>query len=314
MKPLESCFAAHLTQYIELRRKLGFRFQLQAAVLHDFDRFAHQRGHSGTLTVALVLDFATADPDGSANKQGRRYQVVRNFADYLATFEPTTPALDPKAVLRPKTRPPAHIYTDAELRLLLDEAKRVSRRHPVRAQTVHAMVGLAASTGLRVGEVVNLDRNDVDLQSGVLSVRCTKFAKDRLVPLHPSTLEVLRRYAVVRDTRFPGTESSAFFLNLRGVRYSRHTVQLDFWQLARRAGLREATGSGPRFHDLRHTFAVRRLVAWYREGLDVQAMLPALATYLGHVHYSDTAYYLQATAELLGVAAERLQRSREVAQ
>ncbi len=311
MKPLKSCFAVHLTNYIELRVKLGFKFQLQADVLRAFDTYAHRRGHAGMLSAELVIDFATEDPDGSANKQARRYQVVRNFADYLATFEPTTPALDPKAMLRPKTRPPAYIYSEAELGRLLNEAKRLSRRHPIRSHTVHSMVGLAASTGLRISEVVHLDRDDVDLQNGILSVRCTKFAKDRLVPIHPSTVEVLRRYSIVRDAHYPGTACAAFFLTMRRNRYSSHTLQLDFWHLARRAGLREATGCGPRFHDLRHTFAVRRLVAWYKEGVDVQAMLPALATYLGHVHYSDTAYYLKATAELLGVAADHLQRSQE---
>ena len=128
-----------------------------------------------------------------------------------------------------------------------------------------------------------------------MKIRRTKFAKDRLVPVHSSTLEVLRRYITLRDAHYPGIESTAFFVNLRKQRYSSHTLQYDFWNLGFRTGLRGPKGKGPRFHDLRHTFAVRRL--------------PVLATYMGHVHYSDTAYYLQATAELLGVAADRFQQS-----
>lgn len=204
-----------------------------------------------------------------------------------------------------RRRPPVHIYSDAELMKLLEAAKVVSRQHPVRGTTLHAMVGLGAAAGLRISEVVRLDRRDVDLRVGVLTILRTKFAKDRLVPVHQTTLEVLRRYSEVRDAHFGEVECPAFFLNLRGRRYSRHTVQLDFWTLGRQAGLREAVGKGPRFHDLRHTFAVRRLAGWYHEGRDLQAMLPVLATYMGHAQYSDTAYYLGATAELLGLAVER---------
>jgi integrase len=199
-----------------------------------------------------------------------------------------------------------HIYTDDEVDRLLEEAKKISRRHPVRGAAVHAIVGLGFSAGMRISEVLRLDREHVDLRTGVLTVVRTKFNKDRLVPVHPTTLEVLRRYAEIRDAHFGVVASPAFFLNLRARRYSRHTTQLDFWRLGRAAGLREAAGAGPRYHDLRHTFAVRRLAGWYREGLDLQAVLPVLATYMGHAHYSDTAYYLTATAELLGLAAERL--------
>lgn len=309
MKPFVSCFAERLSAYVGMRRNLGCVFQLQAYILGKFDRYAFEHGHQGPLTSELVFDFATANADVSPFEQARRYQVLRNFANYLAVYEPATPVLDPLAVRAARTRPPAHIYSGAELDQLLTEARQVSHRHPIRGVTLHAMVGLAASSGLRVGEVVRLDRADVDLETGVLSIRQTKFAKDRLVPVHPSTLDVLRRYAALRDAYYHDVECPAFFINLRKQRYSRHTLECDFWHLGRRTGLRGSKGAGPRFHDLRHTFAVRRLVAWYKEGADVQAMLPVLATYMGHVHYSDTAYYLQATAELLGLAADRFQQS-----
>ena len=305
MKPFQSCFSERLTSYVELRHNLGFKFQAQANVLYAFDRYAHRQGYAGTMTEDLVLGFTGEDPSASADKRARRYQVVRHFADYLATFEPQTPALHPRLFRRPKAHPPAYIYTSDELDRLLTEARQVSRRHPVRGVTLHAMFGLAASTGMRRGEVVRLDTADVDLQTGVLSVRQTKFAKDRLVPVHPTTLEVLQRYAVLRDAHH-GT-CTAFFVNMCGRRYAANTLHMDFAEVCGRAGLRDAKGHRPRFHDLRHSFAVRRLATWYREGADVQAMLPVLATYMGHVHYSDTAYYLKAAAELLGLAAERFQ-------
>ena len=304
MRPFISCFAPHLNDYVTLRRRLGFQFNVQAETLIQFDRFAHASRHEGAITADLIVAFATS---GNVSEvfQSRRYQVVCNFTEYLANFEPSTPLMDPRFIRWPRQRPVPHIYTDDELHRLLGAAKKISRRHPVRSATVHAMVGLGAATGLRISEVLRLDRKDVDLRTGVLSVVRTKFNKDRLVPVHATTLNVLRRYVELRDAHYGEVASAAFFLNLRARRYSRHTAQLDFWRLGRAAGLREATGTGPRYHDLRHSFAVRRLAAWYREGLDPQAMLPVLATYMGHSHYSDTAYYLTATAELLGLAADR---------
>jgi integrase len=307
MRTFLSCFAPRLNDYVALRRSLGFQFKVQAEMLIQFDRFAHVRRHEGAITAELVIDFATS---GSVSElfQSRRYQVVRNFAEYVANFEPETPLLDPGFLRRPRKRPVPYIYNDAEILRLLVAAKKISRRHPVRGATVHAMVGLGAAAGLRIREVIRLDRKDVDLRTGVLSVRGSKFNKDRLVPVHASTLEVLRRSAEIRDAHFGEVASPAFFLTLRASRYARNTLQLDFWRLGRAAGLREAMGNGPRYHDLRHTFAVRRLAGWYREGLDLQAMLPVLATYIGHAHYTDTAYYLGATAELLGLAADRFAR------
>lgn len=304
MRAFLSCFAPRLNEYVALRRRLGFQFKTQAEALIQFDRFAHARGHAGAMTAELIVAFATSG-NVSETHQARRYQVVCNFTEYLANFEPATPLMDPRFIRWPRQRPVPHIFTEHEIASLLKEAKKISRRHPVRGAAVHAIVGLGAATGMRVSEVLRLDRGDVDLKTGVLTVRRTKFNKDRLVPVHPTTLEVLRRYAEVRDAHFGEVASPAFFLNLRERRYSRHTAQLDFWRLGRAAGLREATGNGPRYHDLRHTYAVRRLAGWYREGLDLQAMLPVLATYMGHAHYSDTAYYLTATAELLGLAADR---------
>lgn len=304
MRSFLSCFGPCLTEYVALRQKLGFQFQTQAEMLIQFDRYAHARNHSGPITAELITSFATADSISDV-RQVRRYQVVRNFTDYLAIHEPATPLMDPGFIRRPARRRLAHIYSDAEMMSLLDAAKKVSRLRPMRGASLHAMVGLAAATGLRISEVIRLDRRDVDLRTGALSVLRTKFAKDRLVPVHASTLEILRGYAERRDAHFGALECPAFFINLCGRRYSRHTLELDFWRLGRATGLREAKGKGPRFHDLRHSYAVKRLAEWYREGIDVQAMLPVLATYMGHVNYTTTAYYLSATAELLGLAAER---------
>ncbi len=231
--------------------------------------------------------------------------MVRHFSNYLAVFEPTTPVLDPHALPSSSNRPPAYIYTEEELIRLLHESWHISKKHPLRGVTLHAMIGLASSTGLRLGEVMGLDTEDANWDAGELLVRRTKFNKDRLVPIHPTTLQVLCNYARQRDLAFPQTDCPSFFLNFWGRRFNRQAVEVAFREITRKAGLRGSKGKGPRFQDLRHTFAVGRLVAWYKAGLDVNAMLPVLATYMGHVHYSDTAYYITVTPELMSLAAAR---------
>ncbi len=307
MKTFKSVFAKPLSVYLKLRCDLGFRCKDATVLLQSFDNHVFLRNHSGPLTQELALSFALSNPKNSTNYCSRRYQVVRHFSEYLAIYDPTSPLLDPKALPHSQARTPRHIYTDQELQRILDEARRVSPNNPVRGLTFHAMIGLAASSGLRIGEAVGLDRVDVDLKTGMLVVRQSKFGKSRLVPLHSTTLEVLRSYAAVRDVSFPDCKDEAFFVHSGLRRYAKNTLQRVFAGLAFRAGLRGPKGRGPTFHDLRHRFAVKCLVTWYKAGIDVQGMLPALATYMGHVHYSDTAYYLKATAELLALAAERYQ-------
>ena len=308
MTTFHSIFAERLETYVKLRRSLGLKFERQTSALIAFDRHLVARDYEGPLSQELALDFATSKRDGSQRYGASRYQIVRHFSDYLAIFVPSTPQLDPTALSWPAPQPVAHVLSEEDLVVLLDAARNISLRHPTRGITLHAMVGLAASTGLRVGEVVRLDNADVDLDGRgvlVLVIRRTKFGKDRLVPVHASTRDVLRNYAAVRDATFSKRDPPAFFINQRGRRFSEHTLSAAFTELTRRTGLRGDNRKGPTFHSLRHTFAVRRLVEWYRAGRDVQAMLPGLATYMGHVHYSHTAYYLTATAELLVHALSR---------
>jgi integrase len=309
MSRFQSVFAEHLAGYVRLRRRLGLRFVQQDGMLGAFDRHVLDRDHQGPLTEDLVREFATAVPDPSTSIPARRYLVVRHFAEYLATFDPRTPRLDPKAIYRARRQPSPYVFTEEELERILLRATEFSQRHPISNRAFHAMIGLAACTGLRLREVLGLDLSDVDLE---LVVRRSKFDKDRLVPVHPTMLDVLRAYAAVRD-QMPGSiDETAFFLNARGCRFRRANVEYLFRELVRRVELRPPPGKSPTFYSLRHTFAVRRLVTWYQAGANVQALLPALATYMGHVHYTSTSYYLTATAELLGVAADRLGATAEV--
>lgn len=305
----KSGYAKRLTSYIQLRRSLGYKLENQAGVLRMFDAYVHARGHRGPLLQALAVSFATANPNVSPLECWRRYQFVRHFAEYMAVFDPHAPALDPKALPRSRERSPVRIVSEQELVRLLDGARSISSRHPILGITLHAMIGLAASAGLRIGEIVRLDNSDVDLRGRVLTIRQTKFKKDRLVPIHASMAAALRRYVAAREIAILKRDHVAFFLSLRGRRYVRHSLECALCTLGRKVGIRGAVGRGPSFHSLRHRFAVQRLVAWYREGVDVQAMLPFLATYMGHASYTGTAHYLTTTPELMAVAAVRYHRS-----
>jgi integrase len=237
--------------------------------------------------------------------RARRYAVLKNFADYFSVFDPRTEALDPRALPRSRAISPIRLLEHGELGRLLSAARAITPRRPIRGQTLYTVIGLLASTGLRSGEVARLDRSDVDLEHGVLRIRQTKFRKNRLVPIHATTLERLRAYSHARDRAYTRSTSPAFFLSLRGGRMSASGFRGAFRQACANAQLDDGLRPNLRPHDLRHRFAVTRLVTWYREGTDVQARLPLLATYLGHTRYSDTAYYITGTPELLGLAAGR---------
>jgi integrase len=162
---------------------------------------------------------------------------------------------------------------------------------------------------MRVNEALSLDRPDVDLDLGILYIRRTKFGKSRYVPVHPSTVNALTKYAEARDHIFPALSTPAFFISERGRRITEWTARYTFAKLSQQFGLRapaKGHGRGPRLHDMRHRFAACTLIRWYRAGLDVERELPKLATYLGHVHVNDTYWYLEAVPELLQLATDRL--------
>ncbi len=181
----------------------------------------------------------------------------------------------------------------------------------LRAATYQTLVGLLAVTGMRVGEAISLDRGDVDLGDGVLTVWYSKFGKSRELPLHPTTVDALRDYAAVRDKLCPKPQAASFLLSAAGTRLVYVTVQQVFAGLLRTAGVTGPAGSqGPRLHSTRHTFACLTLLGWYRAGEDVQARMPLLSTYLGHANPANTYWYLSAVPELLSLAAQRREQAQ----
>jgi integrase len=227
---------------------------------------------------------------------------------YSAT-EPRT-EIPPTGLLpHRRQRKSPHIYSDDEIEKLLRRTQQLPSRKGLRSRTFTTLFGLLVATGMRVNEVLSLDRADVDFDRGTLHVQRTKFGKSRYVPVHPSTVEALKKYAEARGRLFPTPPTPAFFISERGGRITGATARYTFAKLSQQLGLRvpaEGHGRGPRLHDMRHRFAVRTLIHWYRSGLDVERELPKLATYLGHVHVNESYWYLEAVPELLQLATDRL--------
>jgi site-specific recombinase XerD len=291
-----------IEQYVTFRQTLGERFQTNAVFLRAFARTLGPQAAVAEVTVAHVTTFLagtgaltrTWHEKHNALLGFYRYAVSRGYATTMPL-----PAVVPK---RPERFVP-YIYSWEDLRRLLDAADALpGRLGCIEPLTLRTTVLLLYATGLRVREAIALNVPDVDLHSGVLLVRQTKFFKDRWVPLGEQVRSVLARYAQ-RGQTCPATDPDQrpFLTTRTGQRLPDHTLQGSFQRLRTQAGVRRTDGARyqPRLHDLRHTFAVHRLTSWYRQGADVQKLLPQLAVYLGHAHLASTQTYLSMTPELL---------------
>jgi len=296
--------------YIALRRALGFKMVEVSHRLADFVKFA-RRARAPRVTVDLAVRWAKLPATVQPVTWATRLRIVRQFAEYLSTIDPKT-EIPPKGLLPGRyQRKVPYLYVDDEIQRLLRAARSMSSPTGLRAWTYETLLGLLAVTGMRLGEVLALDRRDVDLREGVLAVRQTKCRKQRLVPVHETTREALLRYARVRDRVHPHPKSEAFLVSEAGLRLNQYSVREIFVRLSRAIGIRTHLGRfghGPRLHDLRHRLAVKTLVRWYRAGVDVECRLPILSTYLGHTKVTDTYWYLEAIPELLRLALARVER------
>lgn len=300
-----------LAPYLALRRALGSAMRPEEPLLRDFIAFVEARGSEAPVHAHMAVDWATSTAARCGlGGQTRRLSVARAFLAYLRAGDPTVD-VPPPGVLRKPPRPKPHIFSAAEIAALIAAARALGSGDALRPHTLATLIGLLASTGLRPGEAVRLRVADVALETDPpqLTIRLTKFRKSRLVPLHPTTAAALRDYAAHRTRLGYDRLCDHFFVSEQGTPLNYHVTARTFVALARRLHLRGPIGTrGASLHHLRHTFAVERLVAWYREGVDVRAHLPALAVYLGHARPDDTYWYLTATPQLLDGAAERFRR------
>ncbi len=306
-----SSLADHLTGFLALKRAIGCRYPHATTVLRDFDRFVIAQEHQGPITSALLARWRASRTDLSPATHRLRWSVMHQFCLYLRRHVPETYVPDPLFGRIPLPRLKAHIVQPPEMRALLDAVAEVipGPRWTLRPRTYRTLLVLLYTTGLRISEALRLQIRDVDLHGRVITIRETKFYKSRLVPFSDGLLPILRDYQRER-LRLLGTPppEAPFFPTRYGGHYSKNEIN-DVWQeLLRHTGRGGGRGRGPRIHDLRHSFATIRLAAWYREGVDVQAKLPALATYLGHASIAATQRYLTILPETLLAASERFRR------
>jgi integrase/recombinase XerD len=307
-----------IEEYLQLRRNLGFLLRGPGRLLHSFAAFA-EREKATHLTADLAIRWAQQPADAKPTTWAVRLQTVRRFAIWLSASDRRTEV--PPAGLLPyryeRKRP--YLYSDAEVANLVRTAGQLPSPAGLKGRTFATIFGLLAVSGMRISEALALDRQDVDLQEGILRIRRSKFGKSRLVAVHESTRQVLADYARERDRVVPRPAGAAFFLSERGSRVTEWASRYNFAKVSRQVGLRSATtdcrhGHGPRLHDMRHRFAACTLINWYRAGIDVEREIPKLATYLGHVHVNETYWYIEAVPELLELATLRLESKKETAQ
>jgi integrase len=299
-------------QYLTLRRQLGFKLNEAARALPQFVTFMEQH-HAPAITSKLAQEWAQQCSTVQPVTWAHRLSFVRQFARCRSAVDPRT-EIPPEGLLpyRPKRARP-YIYSAKEIQRLLRAALKLSSGKGLRPWVYYCLLGLLSVTGLRLGEACNLQLQDVDLKAGLLTIRGAKNGKSRLVPLHRSTCRVLSDYLTRREHTWAGRAISSYlFVSNWGNRLDAGSLHRTFYALSRQIGLRGPTDScGPRLHDLRHRFAFLTLLRWYRAGDDAERRLPILSTYLGHVHISDTFWYLRDWPELMREAMARLERCWE---
>jgi integrase/recombinase XerD len=293
--------------YLALRRSLGFKLREYGDCLHEFVSFLAKNGVAH-VTNKLAVEYATQRQNEKPVSWTRRLIIIRGFARYRIGADPRT-QIPPIGLIRFRSqRARPYLYSKDEIRRLLKATLKIESPHKLQRHTYHCLFGLLAVSGLRLSEAINLQPQDVDWSEGVLTIRGAKFGKTRLVPLHPSTLAVLRKYADLRDKSFAGWILPSFLVTSHGTKLEKTNLSRIFRELSRQIGIRK-TGvrHGPRLHDFRHRFAIETLLRWYRRGQEVTRRMPVLSTYLGHVNVSGTYWYLGSTPELIAAASHLIE-------
>jgi len=305
MTPLEEQAA----DYLRIRRALGFKLERAEKLLAQYLAHLEATGQD-RVTVENALQWARLPTAGGGNWWAQRLSIVRCFATYLHALDPAHEVPPADVLARQIRRAVPYLYSEREIWALMAATDRLHT--PLRRASYRTLIGLLAVTGMRVGEAIRLDRPDLALPVGVVTIRNSKFGKSRELPLHPTTITALREYLRIRDAHQHADVSDALLISAAGTRLMYCNVHTTFRQLRTDAGLQpRSSACRPRVHDLRHRFAVQTLLDWYRDGADVPPKLPLLSTYLGHTHPRHTFWYLQAAPELMAIAGQRLEAAQE---
>jgi integrase/recombinase XerD len=301
----------HLDEYLQLRRTLGHKLAEAHRVLPWFVSYLDEHDIAFvTIEAALEWSLEREVPAGSV-VPSHRMLVVRGFARYMSGIDPRTEVPPAGTIRTPNRWRRPFIYSDADVLAMIEQA-RVVIPQPLRSATYQTLIGLLATTGMRVGEALRLNRDDLDRSEGVLRIRESKFGKSRLVPLHASAVDALERYDHTRQQLLPDSSTEALFVSLRGTRVIYETVWPAHRRLCELAGVGASSSVTPRIHDHRHSMAVKTLLGWYQDGVDVPSRIGWLSTYLGHREPRYTYHYLSAAPELLAHAARLLNNAQAV--
>jgi integrase len=294
----------HVEDYLRLRRALGFKLVFEGHVLPQFVTWLEATG-ANSVTVEAAITWAQLPQGVHPINWAHRLGAVRGFTRYLRTIDPLVEVPPANVFGRPVCRATPYLFSATEIHRLLGSASTL--RPEFRASTFETLFGLLATTGMRIGEALRLQHNEVDLDHGVLTIVGPKSGHTRLVPLHPSCTDALRCYATHRDENRSNTGSVSFFESTPGTALTYKRVLGTWLFITTEVGLRTATIK-PRIHDLRHSYIVARLVDWYRSGEDPSGRMPVLSTYVGHTNPVSTYWYVSAEPELMRLAAMRLDK------
>jgi integrase/recombinase XerD len=294
-----------LADYLALRRALGSRLERAEKLLGQFVGFLEAQD-ADVITIDRAVTWASLPEKASPRWLAMRMSAVRGFAAHLHAFD-ARHEVSPAGLFPDRGgRPVPYLYSAADISALMTATGRLNGEQ--RRAAYRALVGLLAVTGLRIGEAIRLDDEDIDEDSGTLLIRQSKSGRPRIVPLHPTTITELRSYRRVRDRTRPQPlpRTDALFTTLTGARLNYPGTCTTFRRLVTLAGLPDRPGAHPTIHGLRHSMAVTTLLEWCRDGQDVRPRIPQLSAMLGHSGPRDTYYYLHAAPELLALAGQRL--------
>lgn len=297
-----------MEEYLSMRRSLGFKLHEAGLRLKDFVSFMEER-RAHRITSALALTWAQKSRDVQPVIWAQRLGVVRNFARYLSAFEPRTEVPPDELLPHRYRRRAPYLYTDQEVRRILAATLELYPPSGLGRWTYHTLIGLLSATGMRPGEALTLEMQDVDLKQCVLTIRGSKFGKSRYVVIHPSTRDAMVRYLRRRERCSAGRDQTRVFLTTQGTPLLEGSAVHTFRRLTHKIGLcGSRTQRNPRLIDFRHRFAVRALVSFYRSGKDPQRWLPVLSTHLGHAWTKETYWYIEQHPDLMRQAMKRLER------
>jgi len=303
---LQSLLAVDIQNLITLRRLSGTDYQSQAQLLGYFDRFlVEQHLREPCITRKTVDRYLESLSHLAPRTRLNRFSVVKQLCEYLARNDPEGYVPEPLRASASRGAHQPYIYSNSEIQTLLAAASQLPPENSLRPHTYRTLLGLLYSTGIRIGEASALKLEHVHSQEQMLYIEEGKFREARWVPLSDTTCQALQHYMRKRLQMPPRSPDSPFFINQRSCQLHHCTVNQSFRHLLRQCDIHHSKNTGPRIHDIRHTFAVHRLLAWYQDGDDVNARLPWLATYMGHVDIHSTQVYLRATSELIEQVDQR---------